>query len=212
MSIASSEDRIIAKASDTIRSGGLVAFPTDTYYALGADALEPTAVARIFTAKGRDVGQPVPVLLADDADVISVATTFPQLAMDLAAAFWPGPLTIVLKAAPNVPAETTAGRSTVGLRVPDHELARRIIQSAGRPVTGTSANQSGFPPLKKAWEVQRELGGAVDFVVPGECGQYGAPSTVVDFSGDRPRLVRTGAISLEDMEKVIGDVAIMRGR
>jgi L-threonylcarbamoyladenylate synthase len=198
----------IARAVAILRSGGHVAFPTDTFYALGADALNGAAVRKVFQAKGRADGRPVPVLLADSADVMRVAREFPPLARALARRYWPGPLTLVLPAAPEMPTEVTAGGGSVGVRVPDHEMARTLIRAFGGPVTGTSANRSGGPPHKDAAGVRAALGGQVETILAGECGGHDAPSTVVDFSRSQPVLLREGAISFRDIAAVAPDVSM----
>jgi L-threonylcarbamoyladenylate synthase len=195
-----------------LRSGGLVAFPTDTFYALGADALDGAAVRKVFQAKGRADGRPVPVLLADPEDVMKVAREFPALARALARRYWPGPLTLVLPAVLAVPAEVTAGGGSVGVRVPDHELARTLIRAFGGPVTGTSANHSGSPPHKDAEGVRAELGGKIEAIIAGECGGHDAPSTVVDFSRTPPVVLREGAVSFQDIAAVVRGVSLKAAR
>lgn len=197
---------------EILRSGGLVAFPTDTFYALGADALNGAAVRKVFEAKGRADGRPVPVLLADPADVLRVAREFPTLARALARRYWPGPLTLVLPATPALPAAVAAGAGSVGVRVPDHELARTLIRAFGGPVTGTSANRSGGPPHKDAGGVRAELGGMLEAILAGECGGHDAPSTVVDFSQTPPVVVREGAVSFRDIAAVVPGVSLKVAR
>ena len=193
---------MIARAARVLARGGLVAFPTDTVYGLGADVMNEAALARLSEAKSRSLGQPVPVLLADLNDVARVAARFPYGARRLASRFWPGPLTLVLRREPGIPALISAGGDSVGVRVPDHEIPRSIIRALGRPITGTSANTSGFPPHRDARQVEADLGEAVDLVVPGVCGAHEAASTVVDFTGEGAVVVRAGPISMAELRAV----------
>ena len=200
--IPASDSGLETVAAD-LRAGRLVAFPTDTFFALGTNALDGDAVLGIYRAKGRADGNPVPVLMASAEDVGMVATGVPPAAAALAAEFWPGPLTLVLPARPEVPKSVTAGGSTVGVRVPQHDIARRLIALAGVPVTGTSANLSGQPPCKTAGEVLAQLDGRVSHILDAPCGAHTAPSTVVDFASGQMRIIREGAITYDTLQKVI---------
>lgn len=201
-------ERVIDEATRLVLGGGLVAFPTDTFYGLGVDPFNEAALERLFAVKGRSAGAPVPLLLADAGGIAAVARgPVPPGALRLAEAFWPGALTLVVLKASRLPDAVSAGRDTVGVRVPDHPAPRAIARAAGRPVTGTSANRSGHPPLKRAEEVAAELGDAVDLIVPGECGGHATPSTVVDFTRGRPTVVREGAVPLAEIQRVCPDVA-----
>lgn len=193
------DSHIIAEAIELLQSGGVVAYPTDTVFGLGADALSPQGLRKLFEVKGRDPEQAVPLLLnaIDDAD--TVAASFPSHALRLAQKFWPGPLTLVVPAKPNLSEWITGGRGTVGLRVPDHPVPRALAQGLGRPITGTSANRSGAPPLRTTDEVTRELGDSVDLIVPGTCPESTQPSTVVDCTGNEPVVLRAGGISQEEI-------------
>jgi L-threonylcarbamoyladenylate synthase len=193
-------------AAAALRAGRLVAFPTDTFFALGASALDATAVRRIFRAKGRADGSPIPVLVASTEDAAAVVTEFPEAAAALARKFWPGPLTLVLPARREVSVEVTAGRGAVGVRVPAHDLARRLISLTSVPVTGTSANISGQPPCKTAAEVLAQLDGRVDHILDAPCGGHTMPSTVVDFASGRMRLIREGAIAYDILQKAIDSI------
>ncbi len=186
-----------------LRRGGIVAFPTDTYYGLGANVFDDDAVERILEAKGRAPSAPLPVLLADAADVEKVCLDPPPELESLAEAFWPGPLTVVVPALQGVAHGVTAGKGTVGVRVPDHEIPRSISRQLDSPVTGTSANLSGNGPHKTGEAVKDELGDHVDYVVPGDCGTHAAASTVVDLCGNSPVVLRDGAISLADLKQVL---------
>lgn len=204
VTVLSADD--LEQAAALLRLGNLVAFPTDTFFALGAVLTGP-AIAALFQVKRRMTGNPVPVLLSSVEQVPDVAASFPHLAVALAEAFWPGPLTLVLPARDDVPDGVTAGTGTVGVRVPDHQLARELISRVGGPVTGTSANLSGSPPCKRASDVLTQLGEQIRAVIDAPCGDHSAPSTVVGFSGDAGqeiRVIRTGAISEADLRRVMG--------
>ena len=186
-----------------LRRGGIVAFPTDTYYGLGANVFDDHAVERILAAKGRPPSSPLPVLLADAGDVEKVCLDPPPELESLAEAFWPGPLTVVVPALQGVVHGVTAGKGTVGVRVPDHEIPRSIARELGSPLTGTSANLSGNGPHKTGGAVEDDIGDHVDYVVPGDCGTHAAASTVVDLCGNSPVVLRDGAISLADLKQVL---------
>jgi L-threonylcarbamoyladenylate synthase len=192
----------VESAAAVIRSGGVVAFPTDTFYGLGVDPFNAAAVRRLFAAKGRPANSPVPLLIAAPGDLNLIATSVPAGAAALAEAFWPGALTLVLSAVADLPDVVSAGAGTVGVRVPDHEIPRAIARAVGGPITGTSANLSGERSLKTAIEVETAFGETLGFVVEGVCGTHDAPSTVVDFSVDPPLVRRHGAISLEMLQRV----------
>jgi L-threonylcarbamoyladenylate synthase len=184
----------------------LVAFPTDTVYGLGADVFNPAALARLFAVKGRSAERAVPVLLADAGDATVVTPGLPPAAAALARAFWPGPLTLVVRRLPSVPDAVAGAGDTIGIRVPDHPLPRALARGLGRPVTGTSANSSGQPPHRDAEGVRRDLGAGVDYVMPGECGPYARPSTVVDCTRTPAAVLREGALTLEELRAVWPDV------
>ena len=194
----------IQTAVDLLKRGGVVAIPTDTLYGLAADPLDEDAVRRIFRLKGRPAGNPIPLLLSDPEDLHRWAARIPESARRLTDRLWPGPLTLVLRRSDEVPDVVTGGGDTVGLRVPDHTVPRSISRLLGAPLTGTSANRSGSPGLSTAHAVRCELSGEVDFVVDGVSGQDGRPSTVVDLSGDRPRILRRGAVSAAEIESLCG--------
>ena len=208
--VHSSEELIIARAADILAAGGLVAFPTDTFYALGADALNPAAVRKAFEAKGRAETRPMPLLVAGPEDTLKIARSFSEQAQRLAEKFWPGALTIVLPKRPEVPSEITAGGDGVGVRVPDHVLALRLIRAFGGPVCGTSANSSGGQPHKNAAGVEQELGAKMGLIVQGECGTHSAPSTVIDFTKSPPVIVREGAIGFKDIAAFVPNVVRAR--
>lgn len=194
----------LAEAATALRAGGLVAFPTETVYGLGANALDPAAVARIFAAKGRPADNPV-IVHAPDAETAWRVTTGPTpLAERLAQAFWPGPLTLVLPAADALPRAATAGLSSVAVRVPDHPVALALLRAAAVPVAAPSANRSGRPSPTTAAHVLDDLGDAVDVVVDGGPCRVGVESTVVDVRGEHPFVLREGGVSREQLAALGG--------
>lgn len=196
----------VSHAARLLREGGLVAFGTETVYGLGANALDARAVARVFEAKNRPHFDPLIVHVAERERVDEVATLFPAAAEYLAQAFWPGPLTLVVAKRPEVPDLVTAGRSTVGVRVPAPEVTRRLLAGAGVPVAAPSANPFGRISPTTAAHVAEQLGDAVDYIL--DCGpcRVGIESTVVDVSDGPPVLLRPGGVTLEDLERVVGRV------
>ncbi|MCU0864024.1 MAG: L-threonylcarbamoyladenylate synthase [Planctomycetes bacterium] len=194
----------IAAAAEILRRGGLVAFPTETVYGLGAHALDPEAVARIYAAKGRPSFNPLIVHLADADQLSRLARTVSPLAQRLAAAFWPGPLTLVLPRQPVVPDAVTAGLDTVGVRVPAHPVARALIAAAGLPIAAPSANAYTRVSPTTAAHVLAQLGDRVELVLDGGPAAVGIESTVVDVSGERPVLLRPGGIAAERIEALVG--------
>jgi len=194
----------ISEAAVVVRRGGLVAFPTDTVYGVGADAFQPAAVERIYWAKGRPESKAIPLLLGKTEDLSLAAEHVPAAAWTLVERFWPGALTLVLRARADLPAAVTAGTGTVAVRLPNHPVALQLIQSVGVPLAATSANRSGQPNAVTAEEVQRELGGRVDVIIDGGRCPGGVPSTVLDLTQAAPRLLRRGAIATEDVERVLG--------
>jgi L-threonylcarbamoyladenylate synthase len=196
----------IRTAADAIRGGGLVAFPTETVYGLGANARDATAVERIFTAKGRPGFNPVIVHVTDADAARAVTAAWPELAERAAAAFWPGPLTLVLPRAAAIPDIVTAGLATVGVRVPAHPVALALLLEAGVPIAAPSANLFTRVPPTTASHVIRGLGDRADVILDGGATPYGIESTVIDVTGDRPRMLRPGAIGLDELEAVLGPV------
>ena len=177
--------------------------PTDTVYGLAAAFDDEEAVDRVFRIKSRPSGLAVPLLLDDASSVERYVSDVPESFRALAKTFWPGPLTMVLRKSHLVSDKLTAGRDTVGLRVPDHRLPRYISKSLEKAITGTSANLSGSPSLTTAQEVEAQLGDAVDLVIDGGTACGTTASTVVDLSGNTPTILREGSITIEDIEKAI---------
>lgn len=194
----------IETAINTLRDGGVVAIPTDTLYGLAACAFDETAVAKVFELKARPAGMALPLLLADAEDAHKCAVDLPPAFERLAARFWPGALTLIARKSDAVPYAVTAGMDTVGLRVPDHPLARSVARLLGTPITGTSANRSGMPGLTTAQAVREEFGDAIGFVLDGGDAPGGVASTVLDLSGDTPRILRQGAIGRDAIEAACG--------
>ena len=186
-----------------LRNGGVAAIPTDTVYGLAAAYDDEEAVDRVFRIKSRPSGLALPLLLDDASSVERYISDVPESFWALAKAFWPGPLTIVMRKSLRVSDKLTAGRDTVGLRVPDHWLPQYISKSLDKAITGTSANLSGSPSLTTAQAVNEQLGHLVDLVVDGGDASGTASSTVVDLSGDTPTILREGSVTLDDIEKAI---------
>ncbi|MFA9445322.1 L-threonylcarbamoyladenylate synthase [Egicoccus sp. AB-alg6-2] len=189
----------LARACAALWAGELVGFPTETVYGLGADAMDESAVARIFAAKGRPADNPLIVHLPDAEHVGPVVDAWTPLARRLAEDFWPGPLTLVLDAASQLPRVTTGGLATVAVRVPDHPVAQTLLWDVGRPLAAPSANRSGRPSPTEAAHVSQDLGDAVRVVLDGGPCPVGVESTVVDARGRVPLVLREGSITREDL-------------
>lgn len=197
---------VIAEAVAVWRAGGVVAFPTETVYGLGAYALDAVAVARIFTAKGRPSNDPLIVHVASMAEVTRVAAALPPLARALGERFWPGPLTLILPKRPDVPALVTAGLQTVGVRVPAHPVARALLEASGLPIAAPSANRFSRPSPTCAAHVLADLDGRVDLILDGGTTDVGVESTIVDLTVDPPLVRRPGGISLGALRAVVPDI------
>ncbi len=194
----------IERAVTVLRAGGLVAFPTETVYGLGADASNPAAVARIFAAKGRPADHPLIVHLAS-ADVLGEwAASVPPLATTFAEACWPGPLTIILRRSSRVPDAVTGGLDTVGLRVPAHPLTLELLRAFGGGIAAPSANPFGSVSPTTAQHVRDGLGDRVDMILDGGPCEVGVESTIVDLSGDEPAILRPGGLPRERLEAIAG--------
>jgi L-threonylcarbamoyladenylate synthase len=198
----------IRRAAALVRAGKLVAFPTETVYGLGANALDEAAVWRVFAAKGRPVANPLIVHVADAEAVAQVAAEWPEKARMLAAAFWPGPLTLVLPKNPAVSAIATAGGPTVAVRCPDHPVARALLREAGVPIAAPSANRSGELSPTTAEHVVQSLADRVDAVLDGGPCVRGIESTVLDVTGDVPHVLRPGPVTVPMLERIIGRVGV----
>jgi L-threonylcarbamoyladenylate synthase len=177
-----------------IRSGGMVVYPTDTFYGLGVDPKNPEAVRRLFEIKGRKADQPILLLIKNAAEVRSWAVDISPYADDLMKQYWPGPMTLVFKARPGVLPELTAGTGTIGLRVPGTTLTRELLRFLDTALTGTSANISGRPSPQTAQEAVESIGDVVDLILDGGMTAGGRPSTIVDVSTDHPKVIREGPV------------------
>lgn len=194
-------ERKIHQAIETLNNGGIVAFPTDTVYGLGADASSHDAILRIYEAKRRPRRLALPLLLADVSQIPSVARDIPEIAWLLAKHFLPGGLTLVLYKSPSVSSLITGGSDKIAVRVPAHPIPIALLEGLGGPITGTSANLTGRPSLLTTREVNNQLGDRVDFIIDGEC-PGGVVSTVIDITTDPIRILREGAISSEEISRV----------
>ncbi|MFH0941467.1 MAG: L-threonylcarbamoyladenylate synthase [Chloroflexota bacterium] len=199
--------RQVAEGVSFLKSGGVVAFPTDTVYGLGCDYRSREAVARLYELKGRPTRMALPLLLWGIGQIDEVALSVPEVARRLAAEFLPGALTLVLKKRPSVPDFITAGGDTVAVRVPAHPVPVALARGLGVPIVGTSANLSGRPSALTAEEVCAELGSRVDMVIDGGSVPGGKESTIVDVSGQTPVILREGAITRAELERVCPQLA-----
>lgn len=199
----------IGEAAQIIKRGGLVAFPTETVYGLGANALDPFAVAKIFELKERPSFDPLIVHVASFSDLQTLSTGVTEKVMRLAKHFWPGPLTLVLPKAGIVPDIVTSGLGTVGIRMPDNAIALELIRQAGCPIAAPSANKFGRLSPVKAWHVKKQLPN-VDYVLDGGTTSVGIESTIVSVEDDVCRLLRSGFITLEDIEKALPDTFVFK--
>jgi L-threonylcarbamoyladenylate synthase len=194
----------VERAVAALERGGLIVFPTETLYGLGADATRTETVDRLGDLKGRDRDKPVSVLVASRAMLDEIAASIPSVAERLVAAFWPGPLTIALPARSGLPARLTAGSGTIAARISSHPIAQKIVSALGRPLTATSANPGGSPPAGAIAAARAYFGARVDVYVDGGPSAPGPASSVVDCSVTPPRLIREGAIALDCIEAAAG--------
>lgn len=199
---------MMEEAGAVLRGGGLVAFPTETVYGLGANALDARAVGSVFRAKGRPADNPLIVHLASARELDHHFSHVPDQARALAHQFWPGPLTLVLPDQRPFPPEVTAGLATVAVRVPDHPVALALIRAAGVPVAAPSANLSGRPSPTTAGHVRDDLSGSIDLILDGGPAGLGVESTVLDLSGLRPVILRPGGVTQQQLERVLGPVEL----
>ena len=202
----SSESQMIEleRATRSLGNGGVVVFPTDTLYGLGADVFSLPALQRIFSIKGRPANLALPVLVARLDQVEAVALPMSSQARRLAQRFWPGPLTLVMRRSPELPDLVTGGANTVAVRMPNHLVPLALARRLGRPIPGTSANLSGQPDLLDLSALETQLGGLVDYIIQAGPVPAGTPSTIVDVTGDAPQLLREGAISLQEILETAG--------
>jgi len=201
----------IHRAVELLRRGGLVAFPTETVYGLGALPTNDDAVSAMFAAKGRPADHPVIVHLADASQLRNWARDIPETAQRLAAAFWPGPLTMILRRSDQASAVVSGGLDTIGLRVPAHPIARQLLNELSGAIAAPSANRFGRVSPTTAQHVLAELSGRIDLILDGGPCEVGLESTIVDLSGQQPAVLRPGGVTLEQITKVLGPLASARG-
>ena len=210
--LCQADDASIRRAAALLRGGELVAFPTETVYGLGADALNAEASARIFAAKGRPADNPLIAHIAGESGLAGLIAGEPcACARALMRAFWPGPMTLIFPKSPRVPREVTAGLDTVAVRMPSHPVARALISAAQTPIAAPSANRSGRPSPTTAAHVLEDMEGRIPLILDGGPCEVGLESTVVDVTGARPRILRPGGVTLEMLEGVVGDVDVDEG-
>jgi L-threonylcarbamoyladenylate synthase len=205
-----SDNQTIHRAAEIIKEGGIVAFPTETVYGLGADAFHPLAVARIFEVKRRPYFDPLIVHVANPSNVEELAKEIPSKAMKLIERFWPGPLTVVLLKEEDIPDIVSAGLPTVAIRMPNHPVALTLIKECKCPIAAPSANPFGYLSPTTAEHVRDQLGDQVDLILDGGPCPVGVESTILSFLEEKPRLLRPGGVSLEEIESIIGKVEISR--
>ena len=198
-----SEEIIFIQAAEILANGGIVAYPTETFYGLGADATNEEAIEKIFAVKGRILKNPISLIIGQTDDIYPLVQDVPQTAKKLMAAFWPGALTIVFSAADTVSPLLTAGSGKIGLRVSSHPIAMGIAQKLKRPLTATSANLSGAPECTRASEVAEQIGDIIDAIVDLGATLGTAGSTIIDITCDPPVILREGAINRKIIEKYI---------
>lgn len=201
----------LARGGEILKNGGLVAFPTETVYGLGGNALDPEASIKIYAAKGRPSDNPLIVHIAEMEKLQEIVTEIPEKAKILADKYWPGPLTMILPKAEVVPGETTGGLNSVAVRFPSDKIAQLLIKAAGGFVSAPSANTSGRPSPTTAAHVIEDLGDGVDMIIDGGQVGIGLESTIVDFTEEIPVVLRPGYISLEMLQETLGEVRMDRG-
>ncbi len=206
--LSAEDEKTPILAAEMIKSGELVAIPTETVYGLGANGLDEAAVAKIFEAKGRPQDNPLILHICGAEQIELFCHHIPQVAYDLADRFWPGPLTMILPAKSTVPRRTTGGLDTVGVRCPDCDVTREIIRLAGVPIAAPSANISGKPSTTTAEHVLHDHDGKIAAIVDGGACRVGVESTIVDLTERRPRLLRPGGIGPEELLEVLGDLVV----
>jgi len=194
-----------AEAARTIRDGGVIGFRTDTFYGLGADPFNASAVQKIRALKGREEAKPILLLIAEINEIWRFINNQSELFQSIADRFWPGPITLIGQARPELPTELTAGTRTIGLRLPDVEHLRSLLRECGGALTATSANTSGNPPATTAAEVDRYFGDRIDMVLDGGKTLATQPSSVLDVSGEKPQLIREGAVTREMLRELFED-------
>ena len=200
------ETSTLKKAVEILKKGEVIALPTDTFYALGADGLNPEAIKKVYEIKGRDYKKPILLLISDRELLSSLVSEIPSVAEKLISYFWPGPLTIIFKASAEIPLVLMGEGDKIGIRIPDNRVIREISRLLRGPITGTSANLSGKPSPISAKEIISSIGEKVDLILDGGDAPGGKESTIIDVTTIPPRLIRRGKISVEEIEKVIGEI------
>ena len=193
----------IQRAAERIKNGGLIAYPTETVYGLGADPYRGEAVQKIFTAKGREETKGIILLIRGATDLATLVRAVSPTAQTLIRTFWPGPLTLVFKARPDLPSALLGGRDTIALRHSSSPIAAQLLAALGGPLTSTSANRSGTPPARSAYDAQNALGDRLDLILDGGPSASETPSTLVDVSADRALLLREGAVSVRELSACV---------
>ncbi len=199
------EERL-AEAVKTLSSSEIVALPTETFYGLAADCGDAKALRMLNELKGKEPDAPLLLLMADFSQVSEVSDRLPERFEELARSFWPGPLTMVIPAAPGLPREVSGGRGTVAVRVPGLALPRRLAEALGRPITGISANLTGQPPCRTARDVANSFQSGIAMILDGGTTQGGAPSTIVDLTGERPAILREGVLPSFSLQPFLPDL------
>lgn len=209
--LSSSEEDLI-KASELLKTGYVVGIPTETVYGLGADATNPKAVREIFRAKGRPMDNPLIVHIANIEDALKISKDIPQIFFDLAEKFWGGPLTMIVPKEDIIPYETSGGLETIGIRLPSHPIARKLIQLSGVPISAPSANTSGYPSPTTAQHVYHDMNGKISAIIDGGSCSVGVESTVISFDDENTiRVLRPGYITPEDLKSVVKNVILDKG-
>ena len=211
MNLVTATSQAIKEAGAVIRDGGLVAFPTETVYGLGADALNPLAVVRIFEVKNRPSFDPLIVHISELSYLEKLSSSIDRKARKLIERFWPGPLTIVVAKRDTLPDIVTAGLSTVAIRMPDHPVALNLIREAKTPISAPSANPFGYLSPTTAEQVKEQLGDKIDVILDNGKTPLGIESTVIDLTGQLPIILRPGGVPVEEIEEIIGDIKISKG-
>lgn len=202
------EKSVLTEAAEILKNGGLVAFPTETVYGLGANGLDEKACKRIYEAKGRPSDNPLILTIGDLDGLYKIVGKVTENAKKIIDAFWPGPITLVLPKADCVPETVTGGLDTVAVRYPSNKIARELIKIAGIPVAAPSANSSGKPSPTRASHVEFDLNGKIDMIIDGGAADWGLESTILDVSEDKPVLLRPGAVTQDMIEDIVGEIDV----
>ncbi|HAR48746.1 MAG TPA: threonylcarbamoyl-AMP synthase [Smithella sp.] len=198
-----SEKKVLSRAAEILAGGGIIAYPTETFYGLGVDATNEKAIEKIFAVKGRDLKNPISLIIGKPDDIYPLVKNVPETAKILMAAFWPGALTIVFQASDKISPLLTAGSGKIGLRISSHPIALKIVQKLKKPLTATSANLSGTPECSLASEVIKQIGDKIDAILDWGETQGGKASTIIDVTCDPPVILREGTISRKIIEECI---------